>query len=335
MTDNFPDEMFRNLVENLNAGVMIDDSHGKIHYANRAFTRMFKLQFKQLEFFDFADLTAPENRNELLKLHLRRLSGKTVPDFVTFAGIRTDGSRVSLEASVSMLNHADKVYFLTILRDVSEKVSASAACIQNRNFEMSHRISQSIFDSSGLSDRAKGLRDKLHFPDSNVAQNVSWVDPGLVVLETAGFIQEIGNSHANVSVSVDPDIPRIHVSKDLLRHVLRNSARNALESLDEKGKIILRAGYEEKKERVPWRNSIQRGSGWVFIEIKDNGSGMTEDVLARAPEPFFTTKQKEGQGGMGLFEVFQGMRVMSGYASLSSVPESGTLLRLFFPCERR
>ena len=333
MTDCFPEKLFRHLVDNLNTGVMVDDSQGRIYYTNKTFRDIFRLESKQLEFFDFADFTAPEYRNDLLKLHLRRLSGKSVPNSVDFTGIRTDGTRVQLEASVSMLHNGDKVFFLTILKDVSKAIAASAVYSQNRDFETSRCICISIMDSIGVSHSPEELSEKLNFLNSYSVESISPVDAGKVLQETVRFIRDTGNSNIKVSVSLDPDIPRAMASAGLLRHLVRNAVRNALDVLGHKGHISLRAGFEERADGVSGRDSFVHVKNWIFIELKDNGSGMTEEVLKRAPEPFFTTKNRLKHGGMGLFEVFQGMRVIQGYASLSSAPNSGTVVRFFMPYE--
>ena len=333
MEDFFPEELFRHLVDNLNTGVMVDDSQGRIHYANQTFRELFRLDSKQLEFFDFADLTAPEYRNDLLQLHLRRLSGKSVPGSVTFVGIRTDGTRVQLEATVSMLQSGDKAFFLTILKDVSEATAASAVYSQNRDFETSRRICRSIMDSIGVSHSLEELNEKLNFPKSYSAKRIYPVDAGMVVQEVVESIRDMENSNIKVSVSVDPDTPRAMIPAGLLRHLLLNVVRNALDVLGQEGQITFRAGFEERVDCVPGIDSLVQMDKWVFIEMKDDGSGMTEDVLKRAPEPFFTTKNKVEHDGMGLFEVFQGMISIQGYASLSSAPDSGTVVRFFIPYE--
>ncbi len=322
-------------MDNLNKGVMVDDSQGRIHYTNQTFREMFRLDSKQLEFFDFSDLTAPEYRNDLLTLHLRRLSGKSIPRSVNFAGIRTDGTRVQLEASVSMLQSGDKVFFLTILKDVSEAIAASAVYSQNRDFEASQRICTSILDSIRVSHRPDELSKKLNFLKSFSEESISPVDAEMVVQEVVGFIQKMDNSKIKVSVSIDPDTPRAMVSGGLLRHLMQNAVRNSLDALGEEGHISIRAGFAERSDGVFGRNCFVHIGKWVFIELKDDGSGMTEEVLKRAPEPFFTTKNRVKHGGMGLFEVFQGMRSIQGYASLSSAPESGTVVRFFLPYEKK
>ena len=68
------------------------------------------------------------------------------------------------------------------------------------------------------------------------------------------------------------------------------------------------------------------GRGWVVLEVRDSGQGMTPEVLERAVEPFFTTKP--GQMGVGLSIANGIWRRHKGTLSLRSVPHEGTTLRL-------
>ena len=68
------------------------------------------------------------------------------------------------------------------------------------------------------------------------------------------------------------------------------------------------------------------GRGWVALEIRDSGEGMTSEVQERAVEPFFTTKP--GQMGVGLSIANGIWRRHKGTLSIRSVPRDGTVLRL-------
>jgi two-component system, sensor histidine kinase RegB len=72
-------------------------------------------------------------------------------------------------------------------------------------------------------------------------------------------------------------------------------------------------------------------AGALRVEVADEGAGMTPDVLARAGEPFFTTKQP-GQGmGLGLFLCRAIAEQLGGGVELSSRPGRGTIARLVVP----
>lgn len=71
--------------------------------------------------------------------------------------------------------------------------------------------------------------------------------------------------------------------------------------------------------------------GALRVEVADEGAGMTPEVLARAGEPFFTTKQP-GQGmGLGLFLCRAIAEQLGGGVELSSLPGRGTTARLVVP----
>jgi CheY-like chemotaxis protein len=75
-------------------------------------------------------------------------------------------------------------------------------------------------------------------------------------------------------------------------------------------------------------------SDYVCISISDTGEGMSEATLAKAIEPFFTTKGVGKGTGLGLSMV-QGLTVQSGGAmQISSAPGKGTVVTLWLPPAR-
>lgn len=97
---------------------------------------------------------------------------------------------------------------------------------------------------------------------------------------------------------------------------LRNLLRNALEASAPEGSVQL--GVTQRPDEVSF-------------SVRDDGPGMPEAVLARATEPFFSTKPR-GQGmGLGLFLAQSVAEQMGGRLELSSVAGRGTLARLVFP----
>jgi len=75
------------------------------------------------------------------------------------------------------------------------------------------------------------------------------------------------------------------------------------------------------------------GASFVEIRVEDTGEGMTQDVLSRAMEPFFTTKPMGKGTGLGLAQVFNTTRAHGGYFNLESEPGKGTRAVMGFPCQ--
>ncbi len=69
---------------------------------------------------------------------------------------------------------------------------------------------------------------------------------------------------------------------------------------------------------------------YVLLAVADNGVGMAPDVLARAMEPFFTTKGVGEGSGLGLSQAYGFARQLGGTVRLRSRPGAGTTVEVFF-----
>lgn len=67
------------------------------------------------------------------------------------------------------------------------------------------------------------------------------------------------------------------------------------------------------------------------IEVRDDGSGMSEEVRQRACEPFYTTKPVGKGVGLGLALAYQAMEAQGGLLRIDSSPGQGTRVRLEWP----
>ena len=81
------------------------------------------------------------------------------------------------------------------------------------------------------------------------------------------------------------EIPVIHGSEGELRQVFLSIVVNALDAMEDKGKLTLETGIEDNK---------------VFINVSDTGPGMPSELISRIFDPFFTTKSEKGGVGLGL-----------------------------------
>ncbi|MEE4298200.1 MAG: response regulator, partial [Pseudomonadales bacterium] len=68
--------------------------------------------------------------------------------------------------------------------------------------------------------------------------------------------------------------------------------------------------------------------------FKDEGSGMSDEVVERAFEPFFTTKGVGGGAGLGLSTVYGIVTQHGGEVSIDSTPGDGTRVRISLPANR-
>ena len=90
---------------------------------------------------------------------------------------------------------------------------------------------------------------------------------------------------------------------------------NALQALEGRGSVAVRL---DETPEGQWR-----------LSVRDDGPGMDSDVLARASEPFFTTR--DGATGLGLSQAYAFARQSGGRLSVDSAPGEGTEAALILP----
>ena len=113
------------------------------------------------------------------------------------------------------------------------------------------------------------------------------------------------------------DLEPIHGDPSALSHAILNLCLNAIDAMPDGGLL-----------RLQTRNLEGRR---VALEVADSGAGMAPEVLARATDPFFTTKPMGKGTGLGLSIVYATVRAHHGRLDLESEVGRGTRAVLTFP----
>ena len=95
--------------------------------------------------------------------------------------------------------------------------------------------------------------------------------------------------------------------------------------------VMVRNAFDADASGKPVRLVVRRLRSSVAFDVIDQGTGMPDDVLKRAGEPFFTTKAAGSGMGLGLFLVRLVAENYRGTFTLSSRPNEGTKSTLEFP----
>jgi signal transduction histidine kinase/ActR/RegA family two-component response regulator len=132
-----------------------------------------------------------------------------------------------------------------------------------------------------------------------------------------------------VRVEAAPGLPPLLADRGQLETVLVNLAANARDAMPEGGRLLLSATVEEVGEGGA--AGRPRPGRYLRLAVSDTGHGMDAATLARASEPFFTTKAP-GQGtGLGL-AMARGFAEQSGGAlAIESAPGQGSTVSLWLP----
>jgi PAS domain S-box-containing protein len=111
-----------------------------------------------------------------------------------------------------------------------------------------------------------------------------------------------------------------------LELVILNLAINARDAMPEGGRLRI----DTRNVANPDAPELDPGD-YVRIAVTDNGIGMTREVLDRALEPFFTTKDIGKGSGLGLAQVYGVATQFGGTVRLRSTPGMGTTVEVYLP----
>ena len=132
--------------------------------------------------------------------------------------------------------------------------------------------------------------------------------------------------------SLSQDLVPCMVDPAKLEAAILNLAINARDAMPDGGRILMDARNvtvdENSAERFP--DDLRYGR-YVAIALSDSGHGMTPQVLARALEPFFTTKEEGKGSGLGLSMVYGFVKQSGGHMTIESELELGTTITLYLP----
>ncbi|MFC7739225.1 ATP-binding protein [Roseomonas sp. GCM10028921] len=144
----------------------------------------------------------------------------------------------------------------------------------------------------------------------------------------------LGSPGLTVSVEAEEGLPDLLLDRGELETVLINLATNARDAMPGGGEFTLSAreevvdGGEGKRSNPP--RTLTPGR-YVRLSARDTGAGMDAETLARAAEPFFTTKAPGEGTGLGLAMARDFAEDAGGAFSIESNPGQGTTVTLWLP----
>ena len=141
---------------------------------------------------------------------------------------------------------------------------------------------------------------------------------------------------ASIALQVDAgcDLPPFWADNGQLETVLVNLAVNARDAMPQGGTLTLRAFADQVAEKTTHPAGLAAGE-YIGLSVTDTGEGMDPATLARATEPFFTTKPAGKGTGLGLAMAHGFAQQSGGGFALRSAPGMGTTVTLWFPVSRQ
>jgi len=111
-------------------------------------------------------------------------------------------------------------------------------------------------------------------------------------------------------------VPNIQAKPEEIQQVFLNIIGNAIQAMEGKGKLTL---------------SSRQDNGFIVVQIRDTGPGISPEHITKVFDPFFTTKDQGEGTGLGLNIVHRVVNQYGGNIKIESEPDQGTTFVISFP----
>lgn len=328
-----------------------------ILYANRAGEALLGYDQGELEGKSLDELAAPEQRQALVG-RLRRAARGT-PTAFTADLVQRDGAHCVGDVVASFAHYDDRPAAVAVIRDASVRTRLEQklrtadrlASIGRLASGVGHEINnplttvianlyeaseaardvdqppaaaaelrQSLDEASRGADRVRGIvahLRQLSRTDDKAEAAMSALDLRHVVSQTIQLARYETRHRAEIHTELD-EVELVVGNARRLGQAVLNLLVNAAEAMDghEPGRIDVR---------------VRRDRDAVVLEVEDNGRGMSPETLARAADPFYTTKDVGEGTGLGLALCYGVAENHGGALAIQSEQGVGTLVRLTLP----
>jgi CheY-like chemotaxis protein len=182
-----------------------------------------------------------------------------------------------------------------------------------------------IIGAARSAERAKLLVQRLlAFARKQPLQPVP-VDLGKLVRDMAELVASTTGPNIKVVVDVEVGLPPANADPNQVEMALLNLSVNARDAMPNGGDLRIGASY--RSGAIP---GLEPGD-YLCLSVADTGVGMDGTTLARAVEPFFSTKGVGNGTGLGLSMVHGLASQLGGALNIASEPGRGTTVELWLP----
>jgi two-component system CheB/CheR fusion protein len=147
----------------------------------------------------------------------------------------------------------------------------------------------------------------------------------------AAMLRRTLGDQVQVTTTLAPDLWPTLVDPTQIGEALLNLALNARDAMPHGGRLSIETENAHLDGRDVAANTEIGAGDYVVLTVIDTGIGMSPEVIARATEPFYTTKPAGVGSGLGLSMAYGFARQSDGDLRIESAPGVGTTIRLFLP----
>ncbi|MBI5192048.1 MAG: PAS domain-containing protein [Nitrospirae bacterium] len=116
-----------------------------------------------------------------------------------------------------------------------------------------------------------------------------------------------------------------------IEQVLLNLATNSIDAMPAGGTLTIRTSLTALDDKYIEKHGYGESGDYASILFSDTGTGVSEDVMQKMFDPFYTTKEVGKGTGLGLSIVSGIVKQHNGFIDVNSVPGTGTTFSIYIP----
>ncbi|MBC7963299.1 MAG: PAS domain-containing protein [Steroidobacteraceae bacterium] len=201
----------------------------------------------------------------------------------------------------------------------------------------------SVSDQDPLVPRLAGIIAAAHKAKELTQQLLSFgrrqsivtevIDLNEVILSFNDIVRRTIRESIRIDLLLDPEGSYIKADRSQIEQIILNMTVNAQDAFDgTHGRINIetcRVWMDGENARL--HPGMLPGE-YVLLSFRDNGCGMSADVVNHIFEPFFTTKRVGHGTGLGLATVYGIVKQHDAHIAVVSQEDEGTTFTIYFPC---
>ena len=180
-------------------------------------------------------------------------------------------------------------------------------------------------------NRAANLTRQLLVFSRKQTVNRRAVDLNVVASEISGMLRRLIGEHIKLELTLSPTPCMAEADAGMMEQVLMNLAVNARDAMPKGGTLTIATKQVTIDDAATRHQPAARPGEFVCLSVRDTGSGIPAENLARIFEPFFTTKEVGRGTGLGLAMAFGIVQQHQGWIEVESAVGAGSCFRILVP----
>jgi PAS domain S-box-containing protein len=154
------------------------------------------------------------------------------------------------------------------------------------------------------------------------------IDVNRQLNEISSLCQRTVGDAVAIVMDLAKDLWTCRVNAAQFEAAVLNLAANSRDAMQGAGSLTISTA----NARLEPKDTVELEAGdYVVVTVRDTGCGMSEEVLKRALEPFYTTKDVGKGTGLGLSQVYGFAKQYGGGLRIDSAVGRGTIVRIYLP----